>query len=116
MCSCSSAQETVTGGRTGCLSRDAPRRSIATRVPSWEMAGQHMDAVRLRRALSVVPGANREVVVLRDLEGLDASTVAEMLDVSVGAVKSRLHRGRLQLAAAVRVEFGQERGEEVGHG
>ncbi|WP_338740486.1 RNA polymerase sigma factor [Actinomadura luteofluorescens] len=37
---------------------------------------------------------HRAVLVLRDVEGLDERTVSEMLHVSAGTVKSRLHRAR----------------------
>jgi RNA polymerase sigma-70 factor (ECF subfamily) len=43
----------------------------------------------------------REVLVLRDVEGLSAPEVAEVLGVSVQAVKSRLHRARLSVRAHV---------------
>ena len=39
----------------------------------------------------------REVVLLRDVEGLTAPEVAEVLGIGLTAVKSRLHRGRLAL-------------------
>lgn len=39
----------------------------------------------------------REVLVLRDIEGLSANDVAEIVEISVAAVKSRLHRARAQL-------------------
>ena len=39
----------------------------------------------------------REVLVLRDIEGLAAREVAEIVGISVSAVKSRLHRARAQL-------------------
>lgn len=39
----------------------------------------------------------REVLVLRDIEGLTAPEVAEVVGISVGAVKSRLHRARADL-------------------
>jgi RNA polymerase sigma-70 factor, ECF subfamily len=41
--------------------------------------------------------AHREVLVLRDVEGLKASEVAEVVGISVSAVKSRLHRARAEL-------------------
>jgi RNA polymerase sigma-70 factor (ECF subfamily) len=43
----------------------------------------------------------REVLLLRDVEGLSAAEVAEVLGVSVQAVKSRLHRARLSVRARV---------------
>jgi RNA polymerase sigma-70 factor, ECF subfamily len=60
----------------------------------------------LERALAMVPEDEREVLVLRELEGLSGDETAELLKVSVAAMKSRLHRGRIHLAAAVReLEF-----------
>jgi RNA polymerase sigma-70 factor (ECF subfamily) len=43
----------------------------------------------------------REVLVLRDFEGLTAPEVAEALSISVDAVKSRLHRARLAVRSAM---------------
>lgn len=49
------------------------------------------------RELQALEPEQREVLLLRDVEGLPASQVAEVLQISVAAVKSRLHRGRLKL-------------------
>jgi RNA polymerase sigma-70 factor (ECF subfamily) len=51
----------------------------------------------LVRALRALARAYREVVVLRDVEGLSYEEVAAALGISVGTVKSRLSRGRLEL-------------------
>lgn len=51
----------------------------------------------VRRALEEMPEAYRAVIFLRDVEGLSNKEVAEILKLSVPAVKSRLHRGRLFL-------------------
>ena len=48
-------------------------------------------------AVNELPEIYRVVFVLRDVEGLPASEVAEVLDLSIPAVKSRLHRARLYL-------------------
>ena len=48
----------------------------------------------LDRAVASLDPASREVLVLRDVDGLTAPEVAEVLGVSVDAVKSRLHRAR----------------------
>jgi RNA polymerase sigma-70 factor, ECF subfamily len=49
---------------------------------------------RVRRALAEIPPVFRSAVILRDLEGLSYEEVAEVLEVSVGTVKSRILRGR----------------------
>jgi RNA polymerase sigma-70 factor, ECF subfamily len=51
----------------------------------------------LERAIAELPGPYRIVLVLRDVEGLPAEEVAQVLGLSVAAVKSRLHRARLFL-------------------
>ena len=48
----------------------------------------------IQGALRKVPTVFRTAVILRDLEGLSYDEVAEVLDVSVGTVKSRILRGR----------------------
>jgi RNA polymerase sigma-70 factor (ECF subfamily) len=56
----------------------------------------------LERALRTLSDEHREVILLRDVEGLTAPDVAEALGISVDAVKSRLHRAREALRAALR--------------
>lgn len=55
----------------------------------------------LENAITALEPANREVLLLRDVEGLTAPEVAEVLGLSVQAVKSRLHRARLEVRAAL---------------
>ena len=50
----------------------------------------------------------REVLLLRDVEGLTASEVAEVVGVSVQAVKSRLHRARVAVRERVAPLVGVE--------
>ena len=51
----------------------------------------------LTQALRSLSRVYREVVVLRDVEGLSYEEVAATLEISVGTVKSRLSRGRTEL-------------------
>jgi RNA polymerase sigma-70 factor (ECF subfamily) len=56
----------------------------------------------IERALAQLGEEEREVIVLRDLEGLSGEETAAALGLQVAAMKSRLHRARLRLVAAVK--------------
>jgi RNA polymerase sigma-70 factor (ECF subfamily) len=55
----------------------------------------------LHAALRGLSAINREIVVLRDVHGLDVKQVASILGVPVGTVKSRASRARVELAERV---------------
>jgi RNA polymerase sigma-70 factor, ECF subfamily len=59
-------------------------------------------------ALDALDEDAREVVVLRDIEGLTASEVADVTGLSVAAVKSRLHRARAALREQLLAVIGAE--------
>jgi RNA polymerase sigma-70 factor (ECF subfamily) len=65
-------------------------------TPFDQLAAQEIQ-VAVQGALLQVPDVFRSAVILRDLEGLSYEEVAEVLDVSVGTVKSRILRGRRAL-------------------
>ncbi len=67
--------------------RDDPHRALERR--------ELRDA--LQRSIHALPPSQREVLVLRDVEGLPASEVGRILHLSERAVKSRLHRARVSL-------------------
>ena len=52
----------------------------------------------VRRGLDQLPGKLREAVILRDLQGLSYQEMAERLALPEGTVKSRINRGREELA------------------
>ena len=52
-------------------------------------------------ALAALPPDFRAAVVLCDIEGLSYEEIAATLDVKLGTVRSRIHRGRAQLRAAL---------------
>ena len=56
----------------------------------------------LEWAMGQLPREEREAVTLRDLEGLTGEEAAEALGLSLAAMKSRLHRGRLHLMGVLR--------------
>lgn len=56
----------------------------------------------LESAINKLPDDYRAVFVLRDIDGLSNKEVGEILDLSIPAVKSRLHRSRLMLRRRLR--------------
>jgi len=52
---------------------------------------------QVRRALAALAEEHRNVIVLREIEGCCYETIAEILDLPIGTVRSRLHRARLEL-------------------
>lgn len=62
--------------------------------------GEFFDSIvdeRILQAIGDLPEEFRSVVVLSDVEGLAYAEIAELLEIPVGTVKSRLFRGRRQL-------------------
>jgi RNA polymerase sigma-70 factor (ECF subfamily) len=53
---------------------------------------------QLQTALGKLSPDLREAVILRDLEGLDYREIQQVLEVPEGTVKSRINRGRIELA------------------
>src|SRR5436305_6783276 len=73
-------------------------REVADWSPNPEqLYGQSELGDILQKTIAGLPQSFRTVFVLRDIEGLSTEETAEMLNLSVPAVKSRLLRARLQL-------------------
>jgi len=70
---------------------------------------------RVESELKQVPEPYRTTLVLRDIEGLAYEEIAEVLQVSLGTVKSRLIRGRDALKKRLE-SFVRELGSDVGSG
>jgi RNA polymerase sigma-70 factor (ECF subfamily) len=61
------------------------------------MAQRHDDRELVRRVVEALPDEFREVIVLRELEGLSYQQIATVVGVPIGTVMSRLARARGQL-------------------
>jgi len=70
---------------------------------------QHADAQVLREALEALPVEFREVIVLRDLEGLSYKEIAAVAAVPLGTVMSRLARARRRLQLWLAPRMSKER-------
>ena len=87
--------------RFDALGDDAGDR-LATREPGPAQVydDSHFDD-DVQRALDQLPPDFRAAVVLCDIEGLSYEEIAATLDIKLGTVRSRIHRGRAQLRAAL---------------
>jgi RNA polymerase sigma-70 factor, ECF subfamily len=97
------------------LYRDVTRRRAESRLPeSFDVADSRPgpeaaalardDLQQMLRALGRIPEHEREVLLMATVEGLSHQAIAVALDLSVEAVKVRVHRARVRLNA-VRAEM-----------
>jgi RNA polymerase sigma-70 factor (ECF subfamily) len=70
---------------------------------------EHITDTEVKEAIEALPEQFRMAVLLADVEGFSYKEIADMLDVPIGTVMSRIHRGRRALQKAL-LEFGRERG------
>lgn len=71
--------------------------------PSPELQAMHREMqARVADALAALAPEDREILTLRDLEGVPGDEAAALLGLGVAAMKSRLHRARLRLAVSLR--------------
>ena len=106
--------------------RRKPEESIDDLLPNFLEDGHHADTPRqweggaeewierdevrhaVREAIDRLPETHRNVLLLRDIEELDTAEVAKMLEISDGAVKTRLHRARAALRELLDPELGED--------
>jgi RNA polymerase sigma-70 factor (ECF subfamily) len=91
-------------------------RRVRARPPLWDLPADelfdlrsfepgpeeaHLEAARkaaVHKALRELTDLNREILLLKEIQGLGVDEIAGVLEVPVGTVKSRSHRARLELA------------------
>ena len=106
-----------------------PERSIEDLLPgykedghpqeffeTWEETGEDAASREeernlVRKQIDELPDNYRNVILLRDIEGIDTGETAELLGLTPGAVKTRMHRARLALRQLLDQYF-----HEVNHG
>ena len=80
--------------------RAALQLADPSRGPDEALDGHRLETA-LESAIGALEPKYREVLVLRDVEGLSAAEVGEVMGLSVEAVKSRLHRARMAVRERV---------------
>ncbi|MEQ9501998.1 MAG: sigma-70 family RNA polymerase sigma factor [Deltaproteobacteria bacterium] len=101
--------------RSFCIKKRRKSKFAPTHEASLDEAVEAVDPARgpdalaadaevsraIEAAIGTLDPAQREVFLLRDVEGLSAREVADVVGISVAAVKSRLHRARLEVRKQV---------------
>jgi RNA polymerase sigma-70 factor, ECF subfamily len=83
-------------------------------TPFEQLASREIQ-LAVQQALLEVPDVFRTAVILRDLEGLSYEEVAEVLECSVGTVKSRILRGRRALRQVLEPLLGAHESRNASH-
>src|SRR6202167_5243913 len=84
---------------------EGPSRSFG--APDLTLSGA-IDRLALERAVADLPTGYRLIFILHDVEGFEHNEIAAMLDCSIGNSKSQLHKARLKLRDALRIQKRQE--------
>lgn len=69
--------------------------------PERGLEATQESSVAIAQALADVPAVDREAFLLREVGGFSYSEIAEICDLSLDAVRSRIYRARLRLRAAL---------------
>jgi RNA polymerase sigma-70 factor (ECF subfamily) len=101
--------------RFDALPEDTERLAGRERSPEQVYADLHLDP-DVQDALDGLPPDFRAAVVLCDIEGLSYEEIAATLGIKLGTVRSRIHRGRLQLREALSHRARREPAAEIRSG
>jgi len=77
------------------------------------MSSRHELRSAIQRAVDGLPEEYRAIFILRDIDGLSNETVSRILQLSVPAVKSRLHRSRLIMREQLKTHYDGYRNQAV---
>ncbi len=62
----------------------------------------------VRREIAALPEIHRDIILLKDIQGCSYEEIGQILDITPGTVKSRLHRARDALAKRLEVVLGED--------
>jgi RNA polymerase sigma factor (sigma-70 family) len=86
---------------------DEERHSVETRDPEAALIGK-IDSQMLKRLLDELPTEFREMVILREMEGMSYKEIAGIAELPLGTVMSRLARARQRLQTSLSAYSGGE--------
>lgn len=90
--------------------RELTGQEIVSRdPPPTEQLERQERAAQVQTALATLDADFRAVLVLREIEGYPYDTIAEILDLPIGTVRSRLHRARLEMRELLKDALQTER-------
>ncbi|WP_231954130.1 sigma-70 family RNA polymerase sigma factor [Pirellulimonas nuda] len=84
-----------------------PEPTAPAAPPDGPMIQQERDSL-VQHAIGRLAQEHRQVIVLREIEGLDYQQIADVLETPVGTVRSRLFRARMQLRELLAPMFAEE--------
>ncbi|MGW0251693.1 RNA polymerase sigma factor [Nocardia goodfellowii] len=93
--------------RNECLRQLRSRARHFEPVPQVDAASaeeellRRLEAERVAGAIAALPADQRQVLIMRDIQGYSGRMVADLLGLSTAAMKSRLHRARATLQSAL---------------
>ncbi len=91
---------------------DGTTRDVESDGPGPESeATRRQEAMLVASALEQIDAEQREAIVLREYHGLSYEEIAEVLDVAIGTVKSRIFRGKLELKRLLAPMLGADSGD-----
>ena len=96
--------------------RDGRRRPDTVEAVEQSTPATQELAVTLQQALAGLPDLERDVFLMREMAGLSYDEIASACELTLDAVRARLHRARMQLRAALGGSIGQlqARGVRIG--
>ena len=101
--------------KSGSVSIDALREESGFEVVAEDRDGQPLASVLrdehrrvVRETLAELPEEFRTVLVMKEFEGLRYDEIASLTEVPIGTVRSRIHRGRGELAQRLKRKLGDQ--------